>query len=734
MKKILIILVFIPFLGFGQYQTTNLDFLFNDSIAVNGSDTLLVDSITGTHNTYYKLIDVDFDIALGYLPINSDASIILHGVDTMPLPCLGGMGLRNYNDADTLFTQKLHKVIDSGNDTLITPTRIKRIAHYSSATSDVNDYFNSIPITAGMLVVPDEYATIAAAVSAGTNNDTIAIKKGVYNETTYIYFDDQNIIAFGDVYATSTNTSFTILSGDVTDVVISGLEVESQATSGFLASGTVNNKRIENCKIKDASTNIALITSIDGNPINISFDECHFEGDNKRVQYNNSAIITESFFKDVKFLTGGDDDYWQLYYNIFNHNKTSFRTIECNNIGNLDVFNNKFYTNLADNVIYMNPSGAYNDTVEVKFNYFDIDSTTNSVISFFSEGANYIEVEDNYCNTSYNTSTQLVYTSAYNKIKFNRNTHINTGTIYTAIFTSSVDVDYLEILNNRIETTYTSSYGIRVGNENIGAGNNRLDTLYIEGNTIRGVRYFTPSEPTTMHGFLIGYQSPTGYCRYNYINGCGLNYVVKGTTTTSLKNFDLYYNISTNGGSYGFYSKGIDSVSFYNSVSYNDLWGFYFSENNGSDGATDCLVENSIIEAASGGYAYRFDLTSSSNFNANHNVVFADNIAYYNNTDYTWSTWQGLGHDANSYNTDPSFQSSTQLWPTSGSDAIGNGTNLGSPYDYGLNTSSSWPDNVVLKQQVGDWDIGAYIINKPTVVTNGLKVISSGKNIIIFNR
>ncbi len=65
MRKYILIVLFIPLIGFGQYQTTNLDFLFNGSITVNGSDTLLVDSITGTFDVGYVLTDVDFDITLG---------------------------------------------------------------------------------------------------------------------------------------------------------------------------------------------------------------------------------------------------------------------------------------------------------------------------------------------------------------------------------------------------------------------------------------------------------------------------------------------------------------------------------------------------------------------------------------------------------------------------------------------------------------------------------------------
>ena len=56
-KLILLIILGIGVSLFAQRPTP--DMLFRGNVTVHGSDTLLVDSLTGTYNTHFKLIYVE---------------------------------------------------------------------------------------------------------------------------------------------------------------------------------------------------------------------------------------------------------------------------------------------------------------------------------------------------------------------------------------------------------------------------------------------------------------------------------------------------------------------------------------------------------------------------------------------------------------------------------------------------------------------------------------------------
>ena len=107
---------------------------------------------------------------------------------------------------------------------------------------------------------------------------------------------------------------------------------------------------------------------------------------------------------------------------------------------------------------------------------------------------------------------------------------------------------------------------------------------------------------------------------------------------------------------------------------------------------------------------------------SNYNVLDADSINYLGDN-ITFQEWQGLGHDLNSYNTNPNLKSSTELWPISPSNAIGKGLNLGTSFNEGLAINSIWPNSVRLSKRVGSWYIGAYQISTKSYIKNSGKFI-----------
>jgi hypothetical protein len=321
MKRRLIIgLLFFCSVSWGQYQTTNLDFLFNGSIAVNGSDTLLVDSITGVFDVDYKLTFIDFDITLGYLPLKSKATLIMYG-DTVPLICLGGVGLRNYNTADTLFIQKLDKTLKSDNKE-DKPVRIKRIAHYSTATTDINDYWQALNYVSVLDVCPSgcTYSSIDAAASAASINDTIIVYSGIYNESgaqggVFVDTDGLKFIALGasDIYATGTYATY-ISTAD--NVKFNGFSIINEVGNYCNRSvGTTTNLSYDNCWF-DGLSHVALST-VENSSYTAFWNECYI---NDRIDYRTTYQVNDSKINGDErvFLTGADQTVPTLNYCDFN--------------------------------------------------------------------------------------------------------------------------------------------------------------------------------------------------------------------------------------------------------------------------------------------------------------------------------------------------------------------------------------------------------------------------------
>ncbi len=88
----------------------------------------------------------------------------------------------------------------------------------------------------------------------------------------------------------------------------------------------------------------------------------------------------------------------------------------------------------------------------------------------------------------------------------------------------------------------------------------------------------------------------------------------------------------------------------------------------------------------------------------------------YNSTDQT--AWRNAGHTGALF-TNPNFTnpSAGDLTLKSTSSAIDKGADLGSPYNLGLNSASTWPNNVSTLNQndYGNWEIGAYVHGDATL-------------------
>ena len=103
--------------------------------------------------------------------------------------------------------------------------------------------------------------------------------------------------------------------------------------------------------------------------------------------------------------------------------------------------------------------------------------------------------------------------------------------------------------------------------------------------------------------------------------------------------------------------------------------------------------------------------------NIYHNNCFGPegaDFTRWGSTNYsTLAAWEAASSGAavDNIKDDPQFfdADADQYWLVLESPCIGAGVNLGADYRQGLNPASSWPDGVLLRNQLSQWDLGAYV-------------------------
>jgi hypothetical protein len=707
MKKIIIILAFLPLLSWGQYQTTNLDFLFNGSI--QASDSTLIDSITGTANSNYKLTDIDFDITLGYLPGKTKAKLNGQPITTF---------FQNANYADTVFTQWLdHETnVDS---TESKPYRIKRIAHYSTATVDVNNFFKT-PIK-GVVNYVDVSTTIDAAVIAASSGDSIYIYDGVYvenNATTNNLRINKNVKLFcvGNVTikASGGASEVVIFQTSTANALLKGAQIDGESTYAncidFETRGNLRNCYITNptatyivsSNLLDTVNQCVLIGSGGSSGIlghNMTATENYLDLD-----------VTYAFYSNQ--VSGNKVSMYNDFYS--NHTTTAIDFLRSN--GNYNIAYNNYHINGTLFATIRMFNGFVGD-IRFKGNYFEINTTTGGIVITQPAGANY-DVE--YLDNEFNFIQQGALGSCIRVddqsdvlIQGNKFTN-NTTTQFTYIFyvkTLIAATSNIQVLNNEFNVNNHTGYGISFGTEATNVNENTISDIIIEGNKFKGDGDKTNN---FFHSIFIGFQNnPT--IRYNNVDSTGYGIVLKAETNvyTSEK---INGNVFTNN-NFGVRIKGVSGVELYNNTIDNCDAGIYISDDEGAGQGINNVLKNNIISnctnlitIASGGGI------SESNYNILYNGLINGG---------TFAAWQGGGYDANSYDSNPNFKATTELWPVSPSNARGNGVNLGSTYQLGLDTQTVWPDSVITTTQLSKWSIGAYIVPlASTLIRQGNTLIS----------
>lgn len=168
-------------------------------------------------------------------------------------------------------------------------------------------------------------------------------------------------------------------------------------------------------------------------------------------------------------------------------------------------------------------------------------------------------------------------------------------------------------------------------------------------------------------------------------------------------NYNKFYNNTIDGGLYGILCLTTDQIGG-PTVSYNEF------RNNIVVGYT-----GKALYADTGGDNDGANGTGNV-YNANCFGPQATNFISWNATNYsTYDAWLAASSQTdNNVEVDPQFfnAGADQYWLADGSPCIDAGVNLGSPYNFGLQPSSVWPDAVATAEQGifgSGWEIGAYV-------------------------
>lgn len=738
MKKYLIIsfLAFLPLLIFAHTA---------DSIWVSGYiidiDTFAMDSASSSAIHQLKLTNC-FDqlenINSGFIDTKSNCSV-------------GGWKANriysNANNADTTFYLMEQHVLNS-DSTELYPYRLSKVYIYNSAVIgaerlDIYNVFGVhefVDFTLVDINGSGDFTSLFSALTASSNGDTILIKSGEYIETLGTFYNRNQMYLQG----------------------IGNCTLKTSSAQSPTLNMRGDNNEVRNIKFDGQDANAYAVY------INLRDDNIH--------QYNEYTGHTHRVFN----ITGDvlDNDSATIKNNVFNSNLSVY-TIEYANIniiteenyftgnspgvlrdGNLNVaneFTNEFKWNKST-VTYSNSSGSvmflgtrYNN---LKYNEITADSLNlfiNHSLDTFHANiiGNYWHTKNNIETTEQgflaNIETEVVHWDIRNN-----NVVIDTGiskvlNLYLH-YPTSITGNTFEMLSGAVVFLRTpesvkpqeftnvfsgNTVSVRApfdngSNSGISLEDEVLETIFegtwvVDSNKVYGGFYF--NHEFGGHGGIYLHNTRNRKLRWNYLTGHQVAGIIdKGITSTDegvICGFsDIGYNIFD---SCNIVIKGVSKDFIHNNVftyGTDDIISIATNVDYGaSERADSNMIYNNIIYKPNVDSKSWINLRSqqdSTGFECDYNLVYGNDSAIFNSTIYSWAEWQALGYDNNSYNSDPLLDS--DFIPQAGSDAIGNGINLGTHYNKGLNISSSWPDNVTLRKQLYKWSIGAYVTDLPSVL------------------
>jgi hypothetical protein len=378
------------------------------------------------------------------------------------------------------------------------------------------------------------------------------------------------------------------------------------------------------------------------------------------------------------------------------HNTKNWLTFS--NISTYGTSNVGHYENSSTHTVLTSVSGAWNDTAGILLRsaFLVCNSCT---------GSN---------NSVYGISIDDISTGAHDiilnnpEVQFNGNSGIQiTGTVNVTINggdgsfngTASVEGDGISI---------TSISGVNATNiaiNNVNAHDNLGNGLSAFGDeTPSGAVNVTVTGGTWCHN-LRGLNPASGLRFDQNTNHSTIQYAVacnneSGGIVNEVGAHDnkMLYNIvyGNNDGLAHTNGTGVNNV-WYGNVSYANARYGYTHAGNAPAAAT---VKNNIL-MSNGMAGYDTDGSGGAD-TVDYNVVFGNST----------SNYSGISKPTHDINSDPLFVNAAgkDFRIRAGSPAIGTGANLGSPYNLGLNPSTTFPYETLVQKSGGPgWEIGAFI-------------------------
>lgn len=574
------------------------------------------------------------------------------------------------------------------------------------------------------------YATIVAAASFAPAGTTVYIYSGTYKENgaqSSLYMPG-NVTLIGVGYVT-------VQSASATRVVFADKGSNYQEYKGLIIDGEgltgtgiefnsgATGQKVDRCKIINTTSQDIVTES---------------SGDNTEI-FN--SILTG--LVNQLNLNGTSDVRGNLFVGSCD------RSIIHLSDSTLDVFNNKFNVNNTNEVIYLS-TGTRN--VNVKGNtaiglgggaWLGRANLANVVVAL---NCSYNNISGHYTNTPIRIEGLAVFD---NLIVDNNTFNLNASTIGGAIYienqvapiitnniinklgTQLVDLirvhstgkqcDGYLISNNVLSSDYQTGHGIIIGNEGSGAWTGKLENGTISKNKIYGAFYNSGNLTPNNHEIMINDQQ-NFVIEYNFVRGGGIGFITKGdiSVTEGIVKYNIFENCHK-----PIFINGIRGVKIYNNTIVNLGKSFAQAINiieNAGGTAESTIIKNTIIITIGGAFI-TIDNVSLPNFETNY-ALFKhtggnEKIQFrIEGVDKTFSEWEALNYDLNSHLLTDNEYNNLFIDKINADYGINimpyNALDLGNSYKTGLSNETVWggenilPD-VVNKDQIDQWDIGAYI-------------------------
>lgn len=747
MKKLLLYIIFLV----GAYSNvsaiinpTNALFWLDGTIEYRGGSYYLND--TSGNGRDFLITNYDFPTGTKGFQFKSgatisapagDATLIAEDVNNFLYDAGGTPNqiyvislFQNVDYVNKLFCRRVQRTTNA-NGRILTDSRVLDIVLYDTALSGdsltaANSYYG-VPTKLGSGIrevgAGKTYATIAAAITAAVNGETVYIYSGDYNlsGTGLSCSKSLTFIGLGNVRLRSSSavSNMFIASNTITFEGVN-LDATNTINTFWNPSGTLTLKRnrFYNCDaLMDGTASQGKTKMYDclimtGRTTYMMFPY-------KGTEFNGCYISTTR----TLFRNAADVDTVTFKYN--RGTAVTFLATNSKKINVIISLNNIWSSTGAQAyVVYSN------DTTSMRFDSISclkpITPTTVSSGGFYMDS----------CKIYGNSNSGVLLTTGVDT--YISNSHIynsNADSYAVRVFPSASATSTIYFYNNRVKSN---------------GGNDIGDATFVIKNKISGtvknnIFIQTGSALNNSHGCCIWENNNIEFA-YNRVEGWAYSIVCKGAGT-EMNNVRIHHNVFKDGHSV---CKGVSNVRLYNNTFYRTR-GYpsmdVLTTETGQYSLGTIMINNICI-VTTGGTVSGFLCESANNtFTLNNNLYYTPNgksgaiITSY----YTLSEMQGLGYDNGSIfigltdvNNMFTNLDGSNFSLQAESKAMNIGLNLGSLFEYSLSGSTTWGSDselpvITLMKQGYKWDVGAYTRSDIRILQSDADLLKINNNILMIN-